>query len=947
MAVYGRPVLYSIPAAWIAHLHTFFGLSAFVGTLVVALSLHYVSVVKNEFYGYPVEWFPSVSAAIGDWFPERNLFQLLIAVAAGPRFALVLLWFILARRRSPVLASAIAIIGVLRSFFCGGWVYITSTDSHHWHDVFMIGYLILTLPWTIGILSLTPSTEPKSIYYRKLYSGLFFGSLLPLIYYFVQHKVHRVPGAYTRYAFFEWTLVILDVLYDSVTYHEFRGVSLQIVVLNAVRGKGNDDATPYLSIRTRDTLAWFSHINREEFITFCSDCYLGFVFWTLLTSLGLTIWYFPLWFMGISGFEIVLFSTISPFLLSVRKIRHLASSNIVFIHFCSLIGLLSYALSPDPTLRLLCVGLGTALTTMAWTLEFSGNSISKEISERKAMSLAIGLISSSIAKFAFWGNNPVWPIMHNANGGMNKSGIMLACLACIWRSMSAPLQTLQQAETIRKPWNWRASIGFAGLMFGLHSFLCDSSTIILWVWDGYPITGPVAVPHGALTLMIMSAGLLLGMYCPNITTSWAWYVAATIGTFILVFNKGWIGYSGGALLAAYLMSIIPSFVESISHSPSPGKTFGFAFLVYNLFCLAHVWTVAYAFVPLGWALRERTDLVTLLMSICICIGVSSIRENKGSFGYSYGRIKVEKRLRTKQNVISVLGLLMIWTLIIAHSRLTGLTYKPYHADEKLFTAGIWTVHFGLDNDMWASEVRMRDVIRDLEIDVIGLLESDLQRIIMGFRDVTQFIAEDLGMYSDFGPGPNSHTWGAALLSKFPIIQSTHHLLPSPVGELAPAIHATLDIYGTHVDVLIAHSGQEEDAEDRHLQLTELARIMTESPRPLILLSYLVTKPLEGNYKIIENGTRMHDIEPNDWDRWCEYIWYRGVKRVGYARLHRDSITDTEIQSGKFVVVDSEEQAETTHRVTEEQVPAGYRYPSMFKGQGKSRGITLDKTDITM
>ena len=56
------------------------------------------------------------------------------------------------------------------------------------------------------------------------------------------------------------------------------------------------------------------------------------------------------------------------------------------------------------------------------------------------------------------------------------------------------------------------------------------------------------------------------------------------------------------------------------------------------------------------------------------------------------------------------------------------------------------------------------------------------------------------MYVDYGPGPNKHTWGSALLSKFPIVNSTHHLLPSPVGELAPAIEATIDAYGELIDI---------------------------------------------------------------------------------------------------------------------------------------------------
>ena len=191
---------------------------------------------------------------------------------------------------------------------------------------------------------------------------------------------------------------------------------------------------------------------------------------------------------------------------------------------------------------------------------------------------------------------------------------------------------------------------------------------------------------------------------------------------------------------------------------------------------------------------------------------------------------------------------------------------------------------------------MRDAIKELELDVVGLLESDLQRIIMGNRDTTQYLAEDLGMYVDYGPGPNKHTWGAALLSKFPILNSTHHLLPSPVGELAPAIEATLDMYGEHVDVFVFHSGQEEDPEDRRLQSEYLSKLMGASPRPSILLSYLVIKPKEGNYNTyVSEQSGMKDIDETDWDRWCEYILYKGLKRTGYARVSRGTITDTEIQ----------------------------------------------------
>ncbi|CAG8665901.1 4133_t:CDS:2, partial [Diversispora eburnea] len=142
------------------------------------------------------------------------------------------------------------------------------------------------------------------------------------------------------------------------------------------------------------------------------------------------------------------------------------------------------------------------------------------------------------------------------------------------------------------------------------------------------------------------------------------------------------------------------------------------------------------------------------------------------------------------------------------------------------------------NDMWT---RMRDLIKDLEIDAIGLLKSDIGRIIMGNRDFTQFLTGDLKMYSDYGPRTSKH----AMLSKLPIINSAHHLLPSPVGELACANHATLDAYGKEVDAIVSHNGQEEYVEDRRLQTTGLAKIMKSNNNLIIFLG--VTKPQEGNY----------------------------------------------------------------------------------------------------
>ena len=169
----------------------------------------------------------------------------------------------------------------------------------------------------------------------------------------------------------------------------------------------------------------------------------------------------------------------------------------------------------------------------------------------------------------------------------------------------------------------------------------------------------------------------------------------------------------------------------------------------------------------------------------------------------------------------------------------------------------------------------------------------MHRFVYGNRDLTRVISEELGyvgplppsplslkshvaQYVDLGPGPNKHTWGAALLSKvgdpcldtnsyiskFPILNSTHHLLPSPHGELAPAIHATLDIHGEKVNVWVSHNGQGESAILPQFSLAESRSEQrkipwTENYKPL---RSLVTLEKPRTYPPFSSATLSHILE---------------------------------------------------------------------------------------
>jgi hypothetical protein len=339
---------------------------------------------------------------------------------------------------------------------------------------------------------------------------------------------------------------------------------------------------------------------------------------------------------------------------------------------------------------------------------------------------------------------------------------------------------------------------------------------------------------------------------------------------------------------------------------------------YCVFLLADVWTVAYAFVPGGNLLRERSNTVLFVAAVTYLVS-------------NMGRQRAVRRRKT-MSFWTYLGCLWfvatVYTMMkmnVADNRATLVTIR----DPNVLTVGIWTVHFGLDDHGYLSHRNMTDLIRKLDLDVVGLLESDTIRIIGGNRNLLTYMERKLNMYSIYGPRPNQNTWGCALLSKHPVENYTTHLLPSPVGELACAIHATLRMpSGLLVDVITSHNGQEEDYVDRLLQTKTIAGIAKQVTRPIFFIGYLVTEPGNNNpiYDIMVDDGNLTDIYPSDKWRWCEYIFYRDLYPLAYARVSHGKVTDTELQTAKFWVGGND----TTLHLNDG--PDGNMYPSDLSGQ---------------
>lgn len=933
--------IFAINAKYIAVAHALTAYSAFISALVVGCYLHYEKIVENSSFGYPDEWFPSVSAAIGDRYPERSIFQILIAVTSGPRFLLLIFNFIKSLPFGKKKAVAALFLGVLRTFTCGGWVYITSTDDHDWHDIFMIAYIALTIPWTVLITVCTESGSTLK-WGRRLTGSLFFLTLVPLIYWFIQHKVHVIPGAYLIYAYFEWALILLDVAFDTWSFIDFKnldivvtsnGFSLEPVPVPVEVAVAAADAVP-VKVSTKVVVATPSETALDDYsgVEFLINTINSYMFWTILTSLLLCVWYFPLWYMGISGMEVVITVIfIAPLFLTIPPLRRFFIRFPFLARAISVFGGIGAYKVEDPEQRLFTITVGTFFAVIALVSEIHSVQHNSKKYESYSISFIVGLLTTSVLKFLCYSNNPIWPVMHSENGGYNAVGLFIGLAA----ALLTPRQSSLISNKIVAPSGGSlilAAIGFGGYFFSIISYLSDSSTLALWSWEGFPVRGPTPVSGALFNIGSIIIGVIISStVSPAIISLSIYNLIGGLSAVVLYKYSHWTGFAGSCVYSVYLASLSPIIWKSIS-GYNPGLLFSLAFFFEILISLASIWIVAYAFVPAGWALRERTDIVLGSSYWMIVIGVLNYNWKQASIPITIATT------RTFKQVITILTILLSLSIAITFKRTPTKPFESYNAGSESFTAGIWCVHFGLDNDMWSSETRMRDLIHDAQVDIIGLLELDTQRLIGGNRDFTQTIAEDLGMYVDYGPGPNKHTWGAALLSKFPIINSTHHLLPSPVGELAPAIHATLDIYGELIDVVVFHSGQEEDIEDRRLQSLGIQEIMGSLDRPLVLLSYLVTEPLQGNYNTyVSEKSRMYDIDNTDWDRWCEYILFRELRKVGYARISRSTITDTELQIAKFKLLQdddaTEEELYGNDFVDENEIEEDLRFPQMFRGDG--------------
>lgn len=96
------------------------------------------------------------------------------------------------------------------------------------------------------------------------------------------------------------------------------------------------------------------------------------MWWSIFTVLAPSLFYFSVWQLSISGQEISLISTLSPFLLGSHSVRTVLSTRRgqTLLHISSVLGLVAYRID-GPLLRLLAVAWANASGSLLRAIEWS------------------------------------------------------------------------------------------------------------------------------------------------------------------------------------------------------------------------------------------------------------------------------------------------------------------------------------------------------------------------------------------------------------------------------------------------------------------------------------------------------------------------------------------------------------------------------------------------
>lgn len=486
-------------------------------------------------------------------------------------------------------------------------------------------------------------------------------------------------------------------------------------------------------------------------------------------------------------------------------------------------------LEGGPKMILSGIGVGCFLVLLPAILWQHGRA------ERQTSGLTLGLsftlALALLILFRAWGSGLDLTMM----GGAQAVGFALAVLAGIMlMGLAAPEESPARPRSSRQGVKMPASplpsstartivlsIGLYSVFTLVYFAFSAPNVIARWTGDSYLlIVGLIVVSLSAFAaLFLLRAAWLAYLTPPRVLAANLLFVLALVGTILahqIRFPTAASAYPlqpAAVGIWAYLplllmLLLFPVILLDLclflcdltARQPTLralGGGFGIGSLVLLVLVLAQVFTTVYDYIPVvGPFFRDKFWLVFLLAGLGVLLPLLAVDRA------SYALDDLAPRLalpRWTAGVIPILGVAAILGVVATAARPAP---PPAKTSLRILT---FNIQQGYSEDGRKNVVGQLELMRQVDADIIGLQESDTNRIAGSNDDIVRYLADQLDMYAYYGPPVVVGTFGIALLSRYPL-QNPQTFYMYSEGEQTATIQAQITAADRTFNVFVTHLG---------------------------------------------------------------------------------------------------------------------------------------------